>query len=93
MHFAVLREPNPAERRVAATPRVVRQWTEAGHSVSVATGAGHLSGFTDDEYSEAGAVVGGPSGDLSLVVGPPPPDSIEAVPEGTVLVSQRLPEA
>ena len=71
---------------MAVTPRVVRQWTEAGHRVSVATGAGQLSGFADDEYSEAGAVIGGPSGDLSLVVGPPPPDSLKAVPEGTVLV-------
>ena len=43
------------ERRVAATPEVVRKMISAAAKVVVETGAGRGSFFTDDEYKAAGA--------------------------------------
>ncbi|MCJ7692241.1 MAG: NAD(P) transhydrogenase subunit alpha [Sedimentisphaerales bacterium] len=43
------------ERRVAATPQVVRRMISAAAKVVVETGAGRGSFFTDDEYKTAGA--------------------------------------
>jgi len=43
------------ERRVAATPEVVRRMISAAAKVVVETGAGRGSFFTDDEYKTAGA--------------------------------------
>ena len=45
------------ETRVGLTPQAVSILTAAGHRVLVATGAGNNAGFSDLEYSEAGAVI------------------------------------
>jgi len=55
MDFGVLRETEPTERRVGLTPDGVRSLAAAGHEVWVETGAGHLSGFEDNDYQAAGA--------------------------------------
>lgn len=59
----------PAERktheyRVALVPAGVEALTQAGHQVLVEQGAGLASGFTDDFYERAGAVVVSGAGEL-----------------------------
>ena len=51
----VLREIKPNERRVGLTPDGVRELRAEGVPVVVEKGAGAASGFTDEEYSAAGA--------------------------------------
>jgi alanine dehydrogenase len=55
MIIGVPREIKDNEYRVAMTPGGVRQLTLNGHTPRVETGAGLGSGFSDANYSEAGA--------------------------------------
>ncbi len=48
-------EIKPQEFRVGLTPNSVRECIAHGHEVVVQEGAGEGSGFTDDDYSMAGA--------------------------------------
>ena len=57
MKIGVLKEIKPNEYRVAATPATVAEIVRRGHQVLVQTGAGAGSGFTDEEYLLAGAVI------------------------------------
>jgi alanine dehydrogenase len=57
MTVGVPREIKDQEYRVSMTPGGVRQLVEAGHRVVVETGAGEGSGFSDSDYSNAGAVI------------------------------------
>ncbi|HET8986098.1 MAG TPA: alanine dehydrogenase, partial [Trueperaceae bacterium] len=58
MNIGVPREIKAQEHRVAVTPGAVHALSAAGHSVVIETGAGLGSGFTDEEYASAGALVG-----------------------------------
>ncbi len=87
MRIGVPRE-GEGERRVALTPQVVKR-LGAKHDVFVESGAGERAGFTDDAYTEAGATVIDAvleGIDLTLVVGPPPPELAERMPAGSSLV-------
>jgi NAD(P) transhydrogenase subunit alpha len=55
MNVTVRTEPEPGERRVAATPDSVRHLTGVGLTVTVERGAGSAAGYFDSEYTEAGA--------------------------------------
>jgi alanine dehydrogenase len=55
MRIGVPKEIKNNESRVGMTPASVKDYTAHGHSVSVEAGAGLGSGFTDEEYREAGA--------------------------------------
>jgi NAD(P) transhydrogenase subunit alpha len=57
MNVTVRTEPEPGERRVAATPDSVRHLVSAGLGVTVQKGAGNAAGYFDAEYVEAGATV------------------------------------
>ncbi|MBP1947799.1 alanine dehydrogenase [Virgibacillus litoralis] len=57
MKIGVPRELKNSENRVAMTPAGVLTLEKAGHMVYVETGAGLGSGFTDDQYAEAGAII------------------------------------
>ncbi len=59
--IGVPREIKEQESRVSVVPSGVFTLTQRGHQVLVEASAGEGSGFTDDEYRQAGAeVVGGP---------------------------------
>lgn len=58
MKIAVLKESDPIERRVSATPETVRKFEALGASMAVESGAGEAAGFADKDYVEAGAVIG-----------------------------------
>lgn len=57
MHIGVVKEIKDRENRVALTPKGVNALGQDGHTVMVQTGAGIGSGFTDDDYSQAGAEI------------------------------------
>ena len=53
--FGIPKEILAGERRVAATPKIVKKIISEAGKVIVQTGAGQGSFFTDDEYKAAGA--------------------------------------
>ena len=55
MKVAVLKEREPGEPRVAATPETVKKIKGLGADIAVESGAGSGSGISDDEYAAAGA--------------------------------------
>ncbi|MCI0736222.1 MAG: NAD(P)(+) transhydrogenase (Re/Si-specific) subunit alpha, partial [Beijerinckiaceae bacterium] len=57
MLLAIPAETNAAEARVAATPETVKKFTGLGAEVRLQAGAGLQSGFSDNEYTQAGAAV------------------------------------
>lgn len=57
MIIGVPKEIKAQENRVAITPAGVDSFVRAGHSVYIQKGAGTGSGFADDHYEKAGAVI------------------------------------
>jgi NAD(P) transhydrogenase subunit alpha len=57
MKIAVIKEREAGESRVAVTPDVVKQYLKNNFEVWVESGAGEEAGFTDCEYTAAGAKV------------------------------------
>ena len=57
MIIGVPKEIKNNENRVAVTPAGVTEFRKHGHTVYVQTEAGKGSGFTDEQYSEAGASI------------------------------------
>ncbi|MDH3730138.1 MAG: NAD(P) transhydrogenase subunit alpha [Acidimicrobiia bacterium] len=87
MRLVVHKEAHPDERRVAVTPRVASLLGTRDIEVVVATGAGSRAGFPDEAYAEAGATVAdNPGGDINVLIGPPSPQFVAGLPEGSVLI-------
>jgi alanine dehydrogenase len=57
MKIGIPAEIKVKENRVSCTPAGVRMFTRAGHQALVQSGAGNGSGFTDEQYVAAGAVI------------------------------------
>ena len=57
MRVGIPTETKIKENRVACTPAGVRMLARAGHQVLVQLGAGLGSGYSDEQYREAGAVL------------------------------------
>ncbi len=55
--IAVAKETTDYEKRVAATPETVKKLIAQGAQVTVESGAGAASSFSDKSYSEAGASI------------------------------------
>jgi alanine dehydrogenase len=64
MIIGVPKEIKDNEARVGVTPAGVKALTEDGHKVLVETKAGAQSGFLDEEYQRAGAMIEGAAGDV-----------------------------
>ena len=64
MRIGVPKEVYEGERRVATTPDVATQLMKLGFDVSVESGAGHESSFSDDAYRDAGCEVVASAGEL-----------------------------
>lgn len=89
MRLAVLREREPGETRVAATPETAKKLAALGLSVAVEAGAGLASGFPDAEFAAAGAEVATTAEQAlqgaQVVLAVRAPD-VAALPRGAVLV-------
>ncbi|MUV36959.1 NAD(P)(+) transhydrogenase (Re/Si-specific) [Lentibacillus sp. JNUCC-1] len=57
MEIGIPKEIKESENRVAITPSGVVTLTNAGHEVFLEAGAGTGAGFSDEAYSDAGAVI------------------------------------
>ena len=57
MNIAVLNETAPGEARVAIMPDSVKKLVAAKAAVMIESGAGLAAARTDDEYTEAGAII------------------------------------
>ncbi len=57
MYIGIPKEIKADEHRVSLPPAGAREFVKRGHDVAVESQAGAGSGFTDDEYVEAGAAI------------------------------------
>lgn len=64
MIIGIPKEVKDHENRVALTPRSVSSLVRSGNKVIVESQAGSKSGFSDDEYSSAGASIAGSQTEL-----------------------------
>ena len=91
MKVGVVKEVKSDENRVALTPAGVEAFCDRGHGVLVECGAGEGSGFTDEEYAEAGAeLVEGATGvwsraEMVMKVKEPQPEEIGHIREGQIV--------
>ncbi|WP_433789058.1 Re/Si-specific NAD(P)(+) transhydrogenase subunit alpha [Actinoplanes sp. CA-252034] len=91
MIIGVLRDPDPGERRVAATPATVEQLAKLGYQVVVEPGAGAEASFSDQAYAEAGAAIGDPlTADVVFTINPPL-QRLDKLAEGTTLIGMLNP--
>ncbi len=95
MKVAVIKEGDPAERRVALVPEAVQKVRAAGIDVLVETGAGARAWLTDDSYGEAGASVVSHqealAADVLLLVGKPARDLVAGLRPGQVVIGLLAP--
>ena len=97
MNVAVLGETLAGEQRVALIPAGVPKLEKLGCEVTVVTGAGVSSHFSDAEYLEAGATIAPDvrtalqDAGIVLKVQAPTDEEIDALPGGVVLISLLSP--
>lgn len=87
--FGIPKESQSGENRVALNPDTVGQLVKMGVGVTVETGAGLASYFTDEAYTAAGATIA-PSvwsdSDVILKVAPPTLAEARSMKKGAILV-------
>ncbi len=92
MRLAVLKERQPGEARVAATPDTVKKLIALGLSVAVEAGAGVTAAISDAEFQAAGAEVAADAAaalagaGILFAVQAPGPDIRTLMPRGILLV-------
>ncbi len=102
MLIAVPNETVDGEQRVALTPDAVSRLVKDGHKVRIETCAGALAGWTDADYSGAGAEVASNANDVFdgadvvFMVNRPTEmpggaSHVEMIPEGAVLIGMLAP--
>ena len=84
----VCRETDPRETRVALIPDDIKRLISMGYEVKVTRGAGEKSGFNDEAYEKAGAVLvssneAGYEGS-EIILRIMKPESIQGVPSGAL---------
>ena len=93
MIAAVLKETITGEKRVAATPKTVKELITSGITVRVQSAAGEDSFLSDQDYQNAGAEVITEITDLLngvdivLKVAPATLEEMDAMPDGTTYIS------
>ncbi|AZU62539.1 hypothetical protein CHR53_15355 [Neobacillus mesonae] len=93
MIIGVPKEIKNNENRVAITPVGVAAVKNAGHQVIIEAGAGRKSGFTDEDFMDAGAFVSEDARgvwenvDMILKVKEPLPSEYEFFREGLILIT------
>ncbi len=97
MRLGVPKEIYAGERRVAATPESVKKLRGMGLEVAIERGAGVGSGYTDEAYEAAGALVVDTEvvwaeSDVVIKVRPPSHPEVGKIKQGTMLVALLQPE-
>ncbi len=93
MQIAVPKETWANERRVALIPDSVKKLLQAGLSVTVEAGLGVSSGYSDEDYTEAGAVISNNrseligAGDIILRVRKPAMEEVTLTRKGAIHIS------
>jgi len=91
--LAVLKETRANEPRVALTPSVVQSFVKAGFEVTVESGAGMASSYSDEAYVKAGAKIASSVADLYnnaqvvIKMSPPQENEVQQLPQGSSLIS------
>ena len=91
MKIGCPKEIKPQEFRVGMTPNAVREAVAHGHDVSIETGAGTGAGFSDSDYTAAGATILGTAEEIfaaaEMIVKVKEPQAVERarLREGQVL--------
>ena len=92
MIIGVVRESQPGETRVAATPTTVRQLRQLGYEVVVEPGAGDRADFPDEGFVDAGASVGDAwKADVVFGINPPAEDELDRMKPGATLIALLAP--
>jgi H+-translocating NAD(P) transhydrogenase subunit alpha len=95
MKLGIVKEMQPGERRVAASPQGVGKWVKAGWEVAVERGAGEAASYPDAQYAAAGATIVERAeawrSDIVLKLRPPLPDEVGQLREGGTLISYIMP--
>ncbi len=95
MKLGIVKEMQPGERRVAASPQGVAKWVKAGWEVAVERGAGEGASYPDAQYAAAGATVVDRAlawqSDIVLKLRPPLDEEVGQLREGATLISYILP--
>ena len=97
MLVGVLRESEPGECRVGATPNTIKKLQKLGFSVLVETGAGDAATMLDDDYRQVGAQIADSaaevwaSADVVVKVNPPTADEIAQLRPESLLISMFFP--
>jgi NAD(P) transhydrogenase subunit alpha len=91
LKVAVLAELAPGETRVAAIPETVKKLAALGAAVSVEAGAGRAAGISDQDFADAGAVIGSreqvlAGAELLLTVSGPEAWALAGSAQGALLV-------
>jgi NAD(P) transhydrogenase subunit alpha len=95
--MGIPKESFAGERRVSLAPANVAAMQKLGFSVTVESGAGLASGFTDDAYQKAGASIAAiakdiwGSCDVIIKVRAPSPSEVDLMRPGTFLASLIAP--
>lgn len=93
MQIAVPAETWANERRVALIPDSVKKLTQAGIEVAVESGLGKGSGYSDAEYTDAGATISNDrqaligSADMVLRVRKPALEEVSQIKKGAIQIS------
>ncbi|RAJ69110.1 NAD(P) transhydrogenase alpha subunit [Streptomyces sp. Amel2xB2] len=88
----VVAESRAGETRVAATPDSIRKILKLGYETVVESGAGAASGFSDEQYTEAGATIGDAwQADVVLKINEPSREEIGRLRDGAALIGMIAP--
>ncbi len=92
MIIGVVRESQPGETRVAATPTTVGQLRQLGYEVVVEPGAGDRADFPDEGFVDAGASVGDAwKADVVFAINTPAEDELDRMKPGATLIALLAP--
>ncbi|MFK2820205.1 Re/Si-specific NAD(P)(+) transhydrogenase subunit alpha [Flavobacteriaceae sp. LMIT009] len=93
MKIGVLKEAQKGEKRVAMSPKIVKQLIEKGFEVLVEKNAGKSASFKDTEYEKAGASIKSHGvvfndADVLVSINPFDEDDLKLIHEGQILICQ-----
>ncbi len=91
MRVAVPKESRPGEKRVALVPDIINKLTRAGLEVVIESGAGSAAEFSDQQFTDAGAIVKSgdvlAGADVIASVQPLTPDQMRSLKKGAITIS------